>query len=179
MLAKNNKFSNPIIKDEIEILYESEEKLVFRTYLKPNGGQSGFHYHTKISETFKVIKGELNVIINKNEKKLKDKDQITIREFESHCFYNKSGKNVIFDVEITPAREMKKGLQLFYGLAKDGKVYRNNMPKNIFYLAIGVNMMDAYIPNTPIILQKISISTLLLISKVLGINKRIINKYCF
>ena len=54
-----HKFSNPIIKDEIEILEDTVQRLVFRTYLQPDGGQTKLHYHTRFTEKFKIIEGEL------------------------------------------------------------------------------------------------------------------------
>ncbi|WP_108869005.1 cupin domain-containing protein [Aquimarina aquimarini] len=178
MSVGNNRFSNPIIKDEIEVLNESKEKLIFKTFLKPNGGQSRLHYHTKITEKFKIIEGELHVILNNDKRILKPNNEVLIKEFDTHQFYNKSDKNVVFEVEITPARHIKKALQIIYGLAKDGKVYKSGMPKNIFYMAIGLNMMDAYIPEAPRIIQKLGISILAAIGRIIGLEKKLMLQYC-
>jgi len=177
MSKNNNIFSNPVIKDKIEILYESEEKLIFRTYLQPKGGQSGLHYHTAITEKFKIIEGELNVIINNEKKQLQASEQAIIKKFDTHQFFNNSNEQVIFEVEITPAKEIKKALQIMYGLAKDGKVYKNGLPKNIIYTAIGIYMMDAYVPTIPRFLQKMGIIPLAYLAKSIGIEKKLILKY--
>ncbi|TYP71019.1 cupin domain-containing protein [Aquimarina intermedia] len=178
MSNTNKRFSNPIIKDEIEILYESDEKLVFRTYLHADGGQSGLHYHTKITEKFKVIDGELTVSINKTKIVLKPNEEAVINPSDVHQFVNTSNAAVVFEVEITPSLQIKKALQIFYGLAKDVKVYNNGLPKNIFYMAIGLHMMDAYIPNVPRSMQRLGITTLALIGEAFGLKKKLLLRYC-
>lgn len=177
MSKTNNTFCNPIIKDKIQIIYESKDKLIFKAYLQPKGGQSGQHFHTEITEKFKIIKGELNLILNKKKKILKPNEQIVIEKFDTHQFFNNSNENVIFEVEITPAKEIRKALQIMYGLAKDGKVYKNGLPKNIFHTAIGIKMMDAYIPNVPVFIQKIGISTLSYIGDKFGLKKKLLSLY--
>lgn len=179
MSNTNKRFSNPIIKDEIEILYESDQKLVFRTYLQAGGGQAGLHYHTKITEKFKVIDRELTVTINKTKIVLKPNEEAIINPFDVHQFVNTSNAAVVFEVTITPPLEISKALQIFYGLAKDGKVYPNCLPRNIFYMAIGLHMMDAYIPDVPRSMQYLGITTLALIGKAFGLKKKLIQRYCF
>ncbi|WP_378185414.1 cupin domain-containing protein [Aquimarina sp. W85] len=178
MSSTNKRFSNPIIKDEIEILYESDEKLVFRTYLQAGGGQSGLHYHTKINERFKIMNGELTVTVNKTKSIVKPNDEVVINPFDVHRFENTSNTAVIFEVTITPPLEIRKALQTFYGLAKDGKVYDNGLPSNIFYMAIGLHMMDAYIPNVPRSMQRLGITTLALIGEAFGLKKKLLLRYC-
>ncbi|MFL1897436.1 cupin domain-containing protein [Aquimarina sp. 2-A2] len=178
MSSINKRFSNPIIKDEIEILYESDEKLVFRTCLQADGGQSGLHYHTKINERFKIIDGELTITVNKTKSIIKSNDEATIHPFDVHRFENTSNTAVVFEVTITPPLEIKKALQIFYGLAKDGKVYSNGLPRNILYMAIGLHMMDAYIPNVSRSMQRLGITTLAVMGKAFGLKKKLIQRYC-
>lgn len=178
MLKNNQRFSNPIIKDEIEILYESKEKLIFRTYLDAGGGQARVHYHTKITEKFKVIEGELTVILNNEKRVLSSTTETTIKPYDVHQFFNTSDKRVVFEVEIRPAQNVIKGLKIFYGLAKDEKVCKNGLPKNIFYTAVGLKMLDGYIPNVPLWFQKLGISILAAIAKKIGVEQKLISRYC-
>lgn len=178
MLKNKQRFSNPIIKDEIEILHDTKEKLVFRTYLEAGGGQSGIHYHTKITEKFKGIEGELTVMVNGEKKKLKPNSETVIKPYDTHQFLNASGEKVIFEVEITPGLNIINGLKIFYGLAKDGKVYKNGLPKNIFYTAVGLKMLDAYVINVPLRFQKMGISILAAIAKKIGVEQKLMSRYC-
>ncbi|WP_405396583.1 cupin domain-containing protein [Maribacter sp. Asnod2-G09] len=171
-------FSNPIIKDRIEIIENSEHKLTFRTFLKSGGGQTQFHYHTKINETFRVISGELNIAINNSETILRAGNEFSISPLTNHFFFNRSAKTVIFDVEILNPKKMINALRIMYGLTNDGKTNNDGLPNNIFHAAIGLNMMDAFSPKFPSIVQKIGISTLAILGKIFGIEKLLIEKYC-
>lgn len=177
MKNNNIEFSNPIIKDRIEVLESSNHKLVFRTFLKAGGGQNELHYHTKINETFRVISGELNVVINDKELLLKEGNTYVILPRTNHMFFNSSDKEVIFDVEILHPKKMIIALRIFYGLTLDGKTNRDGLPNNIFHTAIGLNMMDAFSPKVPFILQKAGIASLSILGKIIGIEKSLIKKY--
>ena len=174
----NCTFSNPILKDRIKILKETENQLIFRTYLEPTGGQSKLHFHTKIIEKFQVIQGELTVLLDKDENVFRTNESQLIAPLTSHRFYNKSNEEVVFDVEITHPGRMKHALQIMYGLAEDGKTNKAGLPKNLFHLAIGLNMMDAYSPDFSQKLQHFAIKTLADLGKAMGMEKKLMEKYC-
>ncbi|MGY6650105.1 cupin domain-containing protein [Wenyingzhuangia sp. IMCC45574] len=178
MSQKKIEFSNSIIKDRIEILNNSNQKLIFRTFLEPNGGQNQLHYHSKISETFRIIQGELNIVINNHEKKMIAGDEYSIPPYTNHMFFNKSNKEVIFDVEILNCPKMINALQIMYGLVNDRKTNRQGLPKNIFHTAIGLKMMDAFSPKVPHYIQKAGISIFAFFGKIIGIEKMLLKKYC-
>lgn len=171
-------YANPALQNEIVFLNATHEQLYFRTYLKSGGGQKQTHYHTKFCEHFKVIKGELQVEINATTKTLYKNDTATIRPYEVHRFYNASGTDVIFEVEARPALDLKQGFQIMYGLASDGKVNTAGIPRNIFHLAIGVQLLNAYIPSFPLKLQQLGIGLLSSIGQRFGIKKKLIETYC-
>ena len=177
MNHKKIEFSNPILKDRIEVLEHSEDVLLFRTFLEPNGGQTTLHYHSRLHEKFKIIEGELNVMVNDDEVTLRLGDEQMITPFTRHKFYNKSTEKVVFDVEIAVPRRMLQALQIMYGLVEDGKTNKEGLPKNILHTAIGINMMDAFSPKIPYFLQKIGISILAGLGRLLGIEKMLIKKY--
>lgn len=178
MVGNKIEFSNSIIKDRIVIIEDSKYKLIFRVFLESGGGQNQLHYHSKINETFKIVKGELNIVIDSNEKILITGDEYAILSYTSHMFYNKSDKQVIFDVEIKNPQKIIKALQIMYGLTNDKKTNKEGLPNNIFHTAIGLNLMDAFSPKIPFIIQKIGISFFYILGKIFGIEKQLIKKYC-
>lgn len=178
MENKKNEFSNFIIKDRLRIIENSKYKLKFRTFLESGGGQNQLHYHSKINETFKIIKGELNIVIDKEEKILITGKEYSIPPHTNHMFYNKSTEQVIFDVEIKNPGKMINALQIMYGLTNNGQTNKKGLPNNIFHTAIGLNMMDAFSPKIPYLLQKGSISIIALLGKTIGIEKALIEKHC-
>ncbi|MEM6685971.1 MAG: cupin domain-containing protein [Bacteroidota bacterium] len=177
MKSEHTTFSNPIIKDRVEILEDTDQLLKFRTYLEAGGGQNELHYHASITETFTMIKGELCVKLATSEIVLKAGDVKTIPQFTHHMFYNKSDSEVVFDVEITHPQNMLKALQIMYGLTKDGKVTKKGIPKNISHTAIGIKMMDAFSPKIPHFIQKFGINTLAFLGKISGLEKKLLTKY--
>ncbi len=175
---KKLEFSNPIIKDRIEVLKNSTSLLIFRTFLKPNGGQHELHYHTRLDEKFKVIKGTLNIMIGDRKMVLNAGDEQTIPPFTSHMFYNRSGEQVVFDVEVVNPQKMMNALQIMYGLTNDVKTNKKGLPNNILHTAIGLKMMDAFSPKVPYFIQKVGISTLATLGKIIGLEKQLVEKYC-
>lgn len=173
MAKRNVTFSNPILNDEIEILSESEESLVFKTTLLPQSGQTQKHYHTKITEVFKVISGELQVFINNKPFLLKENETRQISPFTKHQFYNPTNKTVVFKVTVNTPGKLREGLQIMYGLAEDGKVY-----KNILLMAIALQKMDTYVPNIPRGVQNLGIIVLAFLGKTLGLEQKLLRKYC-
>jgi len=175
---KKIEFSNSRIKDRLRIIENSKYKLKFRTFLESGGGQNQLHYHSKISETFKIIKGELNIVIGNDEKTLITGNEYSILPETNHMFYNKSDEQVIFDVEIKNPEKMINALQIMYGLTNDGQTNKDGIPNNLFHTAIGLDMMDAFSPKVPYLLQKGSISIIAFLGRILGIEKKLIEKHC-
>ena len=178
MKNQNNEFSNTSIKDRIIVLENTTHKLVFRTFLESGGGQNQIHYHSKINETFKIIKGKLIVKINEEEKTLISGNKHTILPYTNHMFYNTSKEEVIFDVEIINPNKMIKGLQIMYGLNNDDKTNSRGLPKNILHAAIGLKMLDAFSPKAPHFIQKNTIAILAFLGNVFGVEKSLLDKYC-
>jgi hypothetical protein len=73
---------------------------------------------------------------------------------------------------------MIHALKIMYGIAKDGKTDYVGLPTNIFHLAIGLNMMDAYSPNYSKELQYITLKLLAGLGKIAGIENKLVKKYC-
>ncbi len=172
------RYPNPTLQNEIEFTDTTNGTLRFKTYLQAGGGQTQSHYHTQFSEFFKVVDGVLHVDVNGTTHILYKNDTALIRPYDIHRFYNASNASVTFEVDARPALNLKKGLQIMYGLAKDHKVNATGIPTNIFHLAIGVHMLDAYSPSIPLKLQQLGISTLATVGKLLGIKKRLLTRYC-
>lgn len=172
-------YSNPILKDAISFSSINTSELRFKTFLQPQGGQLQLHYHTRMVETFKIIKGELHVVCNSEVLILKENDTATVKPFDIHRFYNASNSTVTFEVTVRPCFQMADALKIMYGLAKDGKTNRFSMPYNPLYLAIGLYHMDAYVPKFPLVLQKTGIRILYRIGKAFGLEKKLKAKYCY
>lgn len=126
---------NPVIGNTVEFLELCEETKGTRTVaeitLEPGGGIP-LHYHNEFSEYYEVLEGELNLTYGKEEKILKKGEYILVPTKVNHRYQNKSGKQVKFKVVVQPGNI---GFQLLVavlnGLARDGKVNKQGLPKNM------------------------------------------------
>jgi len=154
-----DKIINPVIGEEIVFHTTSKqskgEKTVMEVLIQPKGGNP-LHYHNLFSETFYVIDGELSVQIGKEKMKLKAGQTATAPMKTVHRFYNTSGKQVRFTVELRPASEgFENVLRIAFGLAQDGKAGPNGMPKSLVHNGILMHMGEGYFVGAFSILEKV------------------------
>lgn len=171
---------NPVIGERITYLTTSKqsngEKTLLEVYLNPKGGNP-LHYHS-FAERFKIIEGELNVQIGKEIRQLKPGDTATVPRNAVHRFYNTSGRPVLFTCELNPASEdFENVLRIGCGLARDGKAGSSGMPKNIWHMAILMNMAEGSFVGLFSILERF-FRLLARTGKAKRIQKELIDKYC-
>src|SRR5688572_12807823 len=154
-----DKIVNPVIGEEIIFLTTSKQsngaKTIMEVTIGPKGGNP-LHYHTRFSESFNVLEGELSVQVGTERMKLKPGDKATAPMNTNHRFYNTSGKPVRFTVELNPASEgFENVLRIAFGLAQDGKAGPNGMPKSLVHNGILMNMGDGYFVGLFSVLAKV------------------------
>ncbi len=147
---KKRIFENPLMKDRIMLVESSNESggahTLIEMELQPGSGNH-LHYHKYITERLTAIRGELWVEIGRNRIRLQPGESITAPADVVHRFYNPGSRSVIFRIKLTPGHEMfEKSLVIVYGLAADGRVHKNGIPKNLDHLALLMSMTDTGIP---------------------------------
>src|SRR4030095_4896978 len=147
---KKRIFENPLMKDRIMLVESSNESggahTLIEMELQP-GGANRLHYDKFITERFTAIRGELWVEVGRNRIRLQPGESITAPADFVHRFYNPGSRSVIFRIKLTPGHEMfEKSLVIVYGLAADGRVHKNGIPKNLDHLALLMSMTDTAIP---------------------------------
>jgi quercetin dioxygenase-like cupin family protein len=173
--------NNPVIGEKVIYHLTSRqsngEKTIMEVFLGPKGGNP-LHYHTRFSETFKIIEGELNVQIGKEIKTLKAGDTAFAPINARHRFFNTSGKNVRFTVELTPASGgFENVLRIGFGLACDGRAASNGMPKSFWHMTVLMNMGEGYFVGMFSVLEKI-IRLLGKTAKAKRLEQELVKKYC-
>jgi quercetin dioxygenase-like cupin family protein len=176
-----DKIINPIIGEEIIFLTTSKqsngEKTVMEVTIGPKGGNP-LHYHTRFSETFNVVEGELNVQVGREKMKLKTGESATAPANTNHRFYNTSGKSVCFIVELKPASEgFENVLRIAFGLARDGKAGPNGMPASFVHNGILMNMGEGYFVGLFSVLEKV-FRYFGNSDKARQVEKELLEKYC-
>ena len=114
--------------------------------LQPGGGNR-LHYHKYITEKFTAIKGELWIEVGRQRICLQPGQSATAPSHSVHRFYNRGNRSIIFRVKLTPGHEMfEKSLVIACGLAREGRMYKNGIPKSLDHLALLMSMTDTGIP---------------------------------
>lgn len=150
-IAQERSIYNPIQKDKVTFIKTAAETnhqyTLIRVELAPLG-EVGLHYHKTYTEKFSVIQGTLGITLGNTDILLNQGESATAEKDILHRFYNPSKTNtVIFDTEIRPASAgFERSLQILYGLARDGKTNQKGIPKNIFHLALLLELGESKLP---------------------------------
>lgn len=140
------RFYNPVQKDYVTFLETSRESGGKRTHglleVAP-GGQVNPHYHSTFSEIFIVRSGTLGLQLGSRKLVLKAGEKATVPIITLHAWSNTSYETLICDVILEPGNEgFEKALQAGYGLATEGRMQPNGMPKNIWHLALLIELSE-------------------------------------
>ncbi len=172
---------NPVIGDRVTFLKTTQETngeyLLEQVELAPHGGNA-MHYHVAFTEAFEVLKGNLHVIVDGQERVLGPGGTASVPMNAPHRFYSTSDERVVFTIECRPARQMEKAIRIAYGLARDGKTTSKAVPKNIWQLALVFELGESYLVGMPLFLQRALFGTLATIARWRGIEKSLEQQYC-
>jgi len=145
------------MKDRIMLVESSNESdgahTLIEMELQPGDGNR-LHYHKYVTEKFTAIRGELWVDVGREKIRLQPGESITAPADVVHRFHNPGKRSLIFRIKLTPGQEMfEQGLVIAYGLAAEGRVNKNGIPKNLDHLALLMSMTDTAIPGLFSIIQ--------------------------
>jgi mannose-6-phosphate isomerase-like protein (cupin superfamily) len=148
MIAKTpqRRIYNPIQKDYVTFLETSSESKGKRTHglleVAP-GGKVNPHYHLAFSETFVVRSGVLKLQLGDRKLVLQAGEKATVPPATIHAWSNTSKETLTCDIIIEPGNNgFEKALQAGYGLAADGKIQSNGMPKSIWHLVLLMELSE-------------------------------------
>lgn len=108
------------------------------------GEKTPWHYHTFFSETFEILKGELEVGKGKDIHHLEQGDTATIQLNEKHYYHNVSGEECIIRVTLSPGnKNFENSLFILKGLAKDGLASAAGTPKKFSDLVLFIYLSNS------------------------------------
>jgi quercetin dioxygenase-like cupin family protein len=108
------------------------------------GEKTPWHYHTLFSETFEILKGELEVGKGKDIHHLKQGDIAAIQPSEKHYYNNVSGKECVIRVTLSPGnKNFENSLFILKGLAKDGLASVAGTPKKFSDLVLFIYLSNS------------------------------------
>lgn len=173
---------NPIIKDRVTFLETSVETKGKYTSLlidlAPKGG-NGLHSHRTFDEVFTVRKGRLGLRLGKETFMLEEGETVRVKAGDLHCFFNPSeSESVEFHVLIDPGNTgMEIGIQVAYGLARDGRTTNDATPKNLYHMALLLHWTDINVPGFFSLIAPI-LGWLRQRAVKKGIDRELIRQYC-
>ena len=174
-MQKNSRvIENPVNGEIVTFIKTSEETngeyMLAEVQLQPNG-KIPAHYHTQFTERFKVLEGQLDLVVDKKRIVLNVGEELIIRSPQVHRFCNSSSKIVKFENELRPAGNFEKAARVGDGLVADGKGNKQGLPKNIFHLALIFDWVGSYFPGIPASVQKAIFGSLAKIARWRGMHK--------
>ncbi len=147
---QSRRIYNPLQKDAVTFVQTSLETNGACTLLDMEvapGGGNMLHYHTSFAEHFTVISGEFGVQIGKEQFELKPGGSAVAPVMALHRWYNTSQQTALVRVELRPGNTgFERSLQIAYGLARDGFMNKQGLPKSIVHMALLVELADTGVP---------------------------------
>ena len=171
---------NPHQGDAVTFLKTSEEtggeRSVGELEVVP-GGKVTPHYHLSYTETFTVRSGQLTVHVNGVRHDLGPGDALTAEPGQLHHWANDGDDTAVAVVELRPGQPgFERALRVAYGLAADGAVLKNGMPKNPLHAALILEWGDGRLPGAYAPLER-GLRALARFARRLGVERRLIARY--
>jgi mannose-6-phosphate isomerase-like protein (cupin superfamily) len=149
---------NPVTHERFTFLKTAEEtegkSTEFECAVTPGGAILPAHVHARQEERFTVISGTLGVMLGGKNQKLYPGQSISLPQRIKHQWWNAGDHEVCFRVEILPTCNFEAVVEAAVGLAREGKLGKNGMPRNPFIMAGMGRLAECYLPGIPIWIQK-------------------------
>ena len=173
-MAKTNQvIENKTFGDKGKFLITSEdskgELMRAELWVKAGGEGPPLHYHPIQSETFEVIKGELNLIVDGKEMVLKSGEKYTVPPNVAHKWWNAGKEELVAIGELRPALKTEFFLESMYSLDWQGKTNKQGLPSTLQFAAILNECYgELFIVGPPIIAQKFMAKVVGRFAKLVG-----------
>lgn len=177
---RHQRIYNPVQRDAATFLETSEETGGERTLAELEvapGGKVTPHYHLAYSERFTVLEGRLIVEIDGVRHELGVGDQAVAAPGSLHAWSNPGQERSVAHVELRPGSPgFEKGLRVAYGLAADGLVLKNGVPRNPLHTALMLEMGEVRLPGAYAALGRI-LGLLAHLARWRGIDRELERRY--
>lgn len=174
-MAKTNQvIENKTFGDKVKFLVTAEdskgELLRAELWVTPSGEGPPLHYHPVQTETFNVIKGEMNLICNGKDLILKAGESYTVLPNTPHKFWNGGKAEVIAMVELKPALKTEFFLETIYSLDMQGKTNKKTGLPGLLQFSAILNECygELFVVGPPIPAQKFMAKVIGGFAKLIG-----------
>lgn len=176
---------NPVTKEVATFTRYSTETDGQFFEVKVTVGGGGFvplHYHALGEETFTSVSSVIYFQVGPREVVLQPGEAITVAAGQVHRFYNPAGEDMTFTVRGGVAAKgdiegWEKGLYIWYGLARDGKVRADGIAANPLHVAVIMYMQDTWIAGWGFWLMTPVFALLHAAARWSGVEEELVRKY--
>ena len=179
-IDRHRRIYNPVQRDAATFVETSEETGGERTLAELEvapGGKVTPHYHLTYSERFKVLEGRLTVEIDGVRHELGPGDEAVAAPRSLHAWSNPGAERSVAHIELRPGSPgFEKALRVAYGLAADGLVLKNGVPRNPLHAALLLEMGEVRLPGAYVALERV-LGLLVRVARWRGVDRELERRY--
>ncbi|MFZ4575622.1 MAG: cupin domain-containing protein [Phycisphaerales bacterium] len=169
---------NPVTGDRlwfVQLPAGADQSLVFECQLPARSKGTPVHVHTRITERFECVEGELSMILGDvaNPIRLARGQAADVPIGTPHRFWNAADLPVRFRGTVTPGVDFEAFLRMVYALGIAGRVGPSGMPRSPVQLAVLRELSDLYFAGVPMFIQRPLFAALSLLATVGGARSRL------
>ena len=164
---------NPVAGERVTFLRRARdtggEFVRLEVVAEPGAAGPPEHVHEHQEEYFSVRAGTLAGTVDGEPFRLGPGDEITVWPGTPHEWGNGGDDELRMVIEARPARRFEEVLEVFYGLARDGKTDERGLPSLLQLAVIGREYWeDNHATSPPPLVQKATFAVLAPIGRLLG-----------
>lgn len=173
MLRAGDSIENPITGERLVFHLTSAEtageKVVFETYVQPDGFVATAHVHPFQEERFEVLHGAVGFRIGRSTLTAGPRERITVPAGTAHKFWNAGDDVARFLCEVQPALQFERLIETMFGLAAEGKTNRKGLPNPLRLAVIAQAHFDTVrLPFPPAWIQRLGLAAGAPLGRLLG-----------
>lgn len=180
IVPSRRRIVNPVQRDAVTFLETSDESGGERTLAELEvapGGKVTPHYHLSYTERFRVLEGSLSVHIGDARLVLRPGEETTVPIAALHAWANEDAERAVAHIELRPGQPgFETSLRVAYGLAADGRVLKNGVPRNPLHAALLLDWGDLRLPGAYALLEY-GLRLLARVARRAGIDRKLQQRY--
>jgi len=146
-------FDNPVTGEYVVVLSDPDEQaegvLVAQLRVRPGGRVASAHFHPRIRERFHVIDGEVGFLLGGEKRKLGAGESAEVPPGMVHDWWHEGDGDALVVVEVDPGGRFKEMVGTMFGLARDGKVDDQGLPRPLQLAVTASAYRDVMIVASP------------------------------
>jgi quercetin dioxygenase-like cupin family protein len=173
VVAGGDTLENPVTGERIVFRRTAAEtggeSLDYDLFFRPQGFVVKEHLHPSQDELHDVVEGRLGLVLEGKEQVLEPGDSVVVKAGTPHRLFPMDDGQVHVHFEVKPALRTQELLELFFRLARDGKVSKKGNP-GLLELAVIAREFEpeGYATRPPLAVQRALFGPLAALARLLG-----------